>query len=135
VGLAALGEAIGACALKGLLEADGYAVDQAADGAAALERLVELPPDVIVTDLDMPVMSGLELLTALRERGQDVPVIVVTSATGLNTAIEAIRSGATDYLTQPVAFDALSLSIERLARQVANSRATVLITGDGQGRR
>jgi two-component system response regulator HydG len=158
-------------ALKGLLETEGYAVDQAADGAAALERIVELPPDVIVTDLDMPVMSGLELLAALRGRGQDVPVIVVTSAAALSTAIEAMRSGATDYLTKPVDFDALSLSIERaleqrdvrlenenlrrqvreqqgegiqgllgmspvmqqvyrLARQVANSRATVLITGE-----
>src|SRR5262245_11582733 len=83
-------EAGARAALKSLLETQGYAVDQAADGAAALERLVELPPDVIVTDLDMPVMSGMQLLVALRERGQDVPVIVVTSTAELSSAVEAM---------------------------------------------
>ena len=61
-------EAATRAALQGLLESQGYSVDQAANGAAALERLVELPPDVIVTDLDMPVMNGMQLLQALRER-------------------------------------------------------------------
>jgi two-component system response regulator HydG len=158
-------------ALKSLLETQGYSVDQASDGALALERLVEQPPDLIVTDLDMPVMNGMQLLSALRERGQDVPVIVATSAAELSSAVEAMRAGATDYLTKPVDFDALLLSIERaiearnvrlenenlrrqmreqqgegiqgllgtspvmqrvyrLARQVAASRATVLITGE-----
>ena len=158
-------------ALKSLLESQGYSVDQAADGAAALERLVDLPPDLIVTDLDMPVMNGMQLLSALRERGQDVPVIVATSAAELSSAVEAMRSGATDYLTKPVDFDALLVALERaveqrnirlenenlrrqvreqngegiqgllgmspvmqkvyrLARQVAGSRATVLITGE-----
>jgi len=158
-------------ALKALLETQGYSVDQAGDGAIALERLVEQHPDLIVTDLDMPVMSGMQLLAALRERGQDVPVNVATSAAELRSAVEAMRAGATDYLTKPVDFDALLLSIERaieqrnvrlenenlrrqvreqqgegiqgllgtshvmhkvyrLARQVAASRATVLITGE-----
>jgi two-component system response regulator HydG len=158
-------------ALKGLLDTQGYSVDQAGDGAAALDRLVDLPPDVIVTDLDMPVMNGMQLLSALRERGQDVPVIVATSAAELSAAVEAMRAGATDYLTKPVDFDALLVALERaveqrnirienenllrqvreqhgegiqgllgmspvmqkvyrLARQVAGSRATVLITGE-----
>jgi two-component system response regulator HydG len=158
-------------AMKSLLESQGYEVDQAADGSAALERMVELPPDLVVTDLDMPVMNGMQLLEALRERGQDVPVIVATSAAELRSAVEAMRAGATDYLTKPVDFDALVLALERaiehrdvrienenlrrqvreqhgegiqgllgtspvmqqvyrLARQVAASRATVLITGE-----
>jgi len=164
-------EAATRAALQGLLESQGYAVDQAANGSAALERLVDLPPDVIVTDLDMPVMNGMQLLLALRERGYDVPVIVATSAAELRSAVEAMRAGATDYLTKPVDFDALVLALERaieqrdvrvenenlrrqvreqygegiqgllgtspvmqqvyrLARQVAGSRATVLITGE-----
>jgi two-component system, NtrC family, response regulator HydG len=158
-------------ALQALLETQGYAVDQAGDGAAALERLVELPPDIIVTDLDMPVMNGMQLLEALRERGQDVPVVVATSAAELSSAVDAMRAGATDYLTKPIDFDALLVSLERaleqrsirlenenlrrqlreqhgegiqgllgtspvmqhvyrLAKQVAGSRATVLITGE-----
>jgi two-component system response regulator HydG len=104
-------------ALKSLLETQGYHVDQAGDGAAALERLVELPPDVIVTDLDMPVMNGMQLIEALRGRGQDVPVIVVTSASELRSAVDAMRAGATDYLTKPVDFDALLLSLERAVEQ------------------
>jgi two-component system response regulator HydG len=158
-------------ALAGLLGAEGYTVDGAPDGQAALERLVGLPPDVVVTDLDMPVMNGMQLLAELRSRGHDVPVIVVTSATEVRSAVEAMRAGATDYITKPVDFDALLLSVERalelrdvrienenlrrqvrqqhgegivgllgtspvmqgvyrLAKQVASSRATVLITGE-----
>jgi two-component system response regulator HydG len=158
-------------ALKSLLESEGHRVDQAGDGAVALERMVEVPPDIIVTDLDMPVMNGMQLLRELRERDADVPVIVVTSATQLSSAVAAMRAGAADYITKPVDFDALSLAIGRaiehqnvrvenenlqrqlrekqgegiagllgaspamqqiyrLARQVAPSRATVLITGE-----
>ena len=158
-------------ALGSLLETQGYQVDSAGDGQAALERLVELPPDAIVTDLDMPVMNGMQLIGELRNRGLDVPVIVVTSAAEVRSAVEAMRSGATDYITKPVDFDALLLSVERalenrdvrvenenlrrqvrqqhgegvvgllgtspvmqgvyrLAKQVAGSRATVLITGE-----
>jgi two-component system response regulator HydG len=158
-------------ALKSLLESEGYQVDQAADGAAALERLVELPPDIIISDLDMPIMNGLQLLQELRSRDAGVPVIVVTSAVEVGSAVTAMRAGAADYITKPVEFDALSLSISRviehqnvrlenenlqrqlrekqgegiqgllgaspamqevyrLARQVAPSRATVLITGE-----
>jgi two-component system response regulator HydG len=158
-------------AVGSLLGGEGYDVDTAADGEAALERLVELPPDAIVTDLDMPVMNGMQLLGELRGRGHGVPVIVVTSAAEVRSAVEAMRAGATDYITKPVDFDALLLSIERaleqrevrlenenlrrqvreqhgegivgllgtspvmqgvyrLAKQVASSRATVLITGE-----
>ena len=104
-------------ALTSLLGSEGYQVDTAPDGHAALDRLVELPPDVIVTDLDMPVMNGMQLLGELRGRGQDVPVIVVTSATEIRSAVEAMRAGATDYITKPVDFDALLLSIDRALQQ------------------
>src|SRR5688572_5997118 len=104
-------------ALTSLLGSEGYQVDTAPDGQAALDRLVELPPDVIVTDLDMPLMSGMQLLGELRSRGQDVPVIVVTSATEIRSAVEAMRAGATDYITKPVDFDALLLSVDRALQQ------------------
>jgi two-component system, NtrC family, response regulator HydG len=157
--------------LSELLQAHGYQVDMAADGATALERLAELPPDLVITDLDMPRMNGFELLSALRERHAEVPVLVATAATEIRSAVEAMRAGAADYITKPIDFDALMLSIERsiqqremrlenenlrrqmrerqgegiqgllgtspamqkvyrMARQVAPSRATVLITGE-----
>jgi two-component system response regulator HydG len=158
-------------ALRDLLKSQNFEVDLAADGEAALERIVELPPDLVITDLDMPKMDGMQLLGQLHERQRDLPVIVVTSAAELSSAVAAMRAGAVDYITKPVDFDELVLSIERalehrdlrienenlrrhsreqhgegihgllgtspvmqkvyrLARQVAPSRATVLVTGE-----
>ncbi|HEX2569154.1 MAG TPA: sigma-54 dependent transcriptional regulator [Polyangia bacterium] len=158
-------------ALKSLLQSEGYEVDLAGDGVAALERLTDLPPDIVVTDLSMPRMDGMGLLKAIRERDRDLPVIVVTSSAELNSAVAAMRAGAADYITKPVDFDELIIAIRhaiehrnvrienenlrrqireqygegiqgllgmspamqrvyRLARQVAPSRTTVLITGE-----
>ena len=158
-------------AMEQLLKAEGYTVDSAEDGLAALAIASERPPDAVVTDLDMPRMNGMELLEKLREQDAGLPVIVVTSLHDMTAAIQAMRAGAEDYLTKPVDFDALSLTIERalehreiraeaenlrrqirerdaeglqgllgtspvmqkvyrVARQVAASRATVLITGE-----
>jgi two-component system response regulator HydG len=105
--------------LRSLLTGLGYAVDMAADGAAALERFLESPPDVIVTDLDMPNMNGMQLLDQVRERDGGLPVIVVTSATELEPAVAAMRAGATDYLQKPVDFEELTLAIERALQQRA----------------
>jgi two-component system response regulator HydG len=154
-----------------LLASSGYDVDQAADGALALERVAERPPDVVVTDLDMPNLDGLGLLAALRARDRDLPVLVLTSAVELSSAIKAMKAGASDYLTKPVDFDELLLALQRtiehrdvrlenenlkrqlreqhgegiggllgtsnamqqvyrLAKRVAPSKATVLITGE-----
>ena len=96
-----------------ILSSSGYEVDQAADGALALERIADRPPDLVVTDLDMPNLDGLGLLTALRERDRDLPVLVLTSAVELKSAIAAMRAGASDYLTKPVDFDALLLALQR----------------------
>jgi two-component system response regulator HydG len=100
-------------ALKQLLSAKGYEVDVAEDGAAALERIAELTPDVVVTDLDMPRMGGMELLKELRQRDGELPVIVATSAVELQSAVSAMRAGAADYITKPVELDELVLAIER----------------------
>src|SRR5688572_8719631 len=100
-------------ALKQLLETQGFTVEVAEDGVAALERLSEHPPDVVVTDLDMPRMNGRELLAQLRERDADLPVIVATSDVDLQSAVAAMRAGAADYITKPVELDELVLSIGR----------------------
>jgi len=88
-------------------------VDVAEDGAAALERFEAHPADVVLTDLQMPVMNGIELLKKLRERDRDVPVVVCTAFGDVNTAVRAMRGGAEDYLTKPIDFDALSVVVER----------------------
>jgi two-component system response regulator HydG len=158
-------------ALESLLVSEGYAVDAVEDGVAALERVVETPPDLVITDLQMPRMDGMELLERLRQQDRSLPVLVVTSMQDLQSAVAAMRAGAEDYLAKPVDVDALLVVIERalqrrdvrvenenlrrqirerdaeglqgligsgpamqkvyrVAKQVASSRATVLVTGE-----
>lgn len=99
--------------LEKLLRQEGYAVDSAMDGAHALQIAAEHPPDIVVTDLKMPKMDGIELLQKIRAVYHDVPVLVVTAFGEVSTAVQAMRAGADDFLTKPVDFDALILSIER----------------------
>ncbi|WP_437955504.1 sigma-54 dependent transcriptional regulator [Sorangium sp. So ce119] len=112
-------EASARSGLEKLLRQEGYAVDAAADGAEALEIAAERPPDVVVTDLKMPRMDGMALLGRLREQDPSLPVIVVTAFGDVTSAVQAMRAGAEDYLTKPVDFDALLLSIERAQERSA----------------
>ncbi|HSQ67242.1 MAG TPA: sigma-54 dependent transcriptional regulator [Polyangiaceae bacterium] len=106
-------EASARAGLEKLLTQEGYDVLVAADGAAALTLFRDTTADVVVTDLKMPEMDGLELLKHLRELDQEVPVIVTTAFGDVGSAVNAMRAGAEDYLTKPVDFDALVLAIER----------------------
>jgi two-component system response regulator HydG len=107
-----------------LLEQEGYQVDLAADGAEALESVVEHAPALIISDLKMPNMDGMELLAELRTRGLAIPTVVATAFGDLSTAVAAMRAGAEDYLTKPIDFDALLLVVERtLQREELKSEA------------
>ncbi len=99
--------------LEKLLSLEGYRVDLAEDGVQALERAAESVPDVVVTDLKMPRMEGLELLQKLRALLPDVPVIVVTAFGDVSTAVQAMQKGAEHYLVKPVDFDELEVAIAR----------------------
>jgi DNA-binding NtrC family response regulator len=113
--------------LEELLLSAGFRVDVAADGASAMAIAAETPPDVVVTDLEMPKMDGVTLLGKLREQDGDLPVIVVTAFGDVSSAVTAMRAGAADYLTKPVDFDALTLSIERaLERRALRAEADEL---------
>jgi len=112
-------EASARSGLEKLLRQEGFSVDVAADGPAALAIASDHPPDVVVTDLKMPGMDGVELLTKLHEQDRDLPVVVVTAFGEVSSAVNAMRAGADDYLTKPVDFDALTLSIERAMQRQA----------------
>jgi len=85
--------------LKDILEASGYTVICAVSGAHALEKYAHDPDtDMIVSDMNMAGMNGLEFIRKLREKDQDVPIIILTVNTEISVALEAIRSGANDYL-------------------------------------
>ena len=83
------------------LSDDGYAVIEAEDGAAALHRVDETTPDLILLDLKLPDTTGVEVLRRLRDKGVDVPVIMMTAYGDTPTAVEAMRLGAYDFVQKP----------------------------------
>ncbi len=95
-------EAMARLNLQVFLEHLGYRVLTAPDGRAALALCEREHPDLVLTDLRMPGMDGTELIRALRQRGDETPIIVVSGTGTLNDAIAAVRQGAQDYVTKPV---------------------------------
>jgi EAL domain-containing protein (putative c-di-GMP-specific phosphodiesterase class I) len=100
-------------ALARLLGHAGYQVETAPDGRTALEHLRASSFDVIVSDIMMPHMSGLELLKAVRQLDLDVPVILMTGAPAMESAAEAVEYGAFRYLCKPVESAALEAAVRR----------------------
>lgn len=152
--------------LKAAFERENYRVTAAEDGAGALKAIQnDETIDVVLTDVLMPGMTGVELLSQIRERRDDLPVLIMTAYGTIPQAVEAIRAGASDYITKPFDLDNLKRIVAqftpkrfkrdakarptgaratthliaespkmkevlRLVQQVADSRATVLITGE-----
>lgn len=110
-------EASARSGLEKLLKQSGYDVATASDGVVALEIAAEKAPDLVVTDLKMPNMDGMTLLSKLREQDSDLPVIVTTAFGDVSAAVDAMRKGASDFITKPIDFEVLSLAIERALEQ------------------
>jgi len=104
-------------ALTELLTEEGYVVESAADGFKALGKAADFAPDLVLTDLKMPGMDGLQLLAKLHEGDRDLPVIVMTAFGEIETAVRAMRSGARDYLAKPVNVGELSVVVARELEQ------------------
>ena len=100
-------------ALAEILRDEGYAVDTAADGFKALPKLEEFAPDAVVTDLRMPGMDGLEFMRRVQDRDADIPVVVVTAYGAVDSAVQAMRRGAADYVTKPVNVEELLVVLDR----------------------
>ena len=108
--------------LKALLETWGYAATAAPDGKSALDICNANLPHAVVTDLMMPGMTGLEFVEALGARAQQLAVIMVTGQGTIETAVQAIKLGAYDYLTKPLEPPKLREVLERGLKQVALAR-------------
>jgi DNA-binding NtrC family response regulator len=108
----------------------GYQVITAASGAEAIAALGSAQPEVVLLDLQLPDMNGLEVLKAIRERQPATDVIMLTGHGTIDTAIEAIRLGAFDYLSKPCPLDELQVRIQRAQeRQALKRRASLLERG------
>ena len=97
--------------LRMILEYEGYRVEEAAGGKQALARMGDRPPDAVLLDIKMPEMDGIETLRAMRERGYDMPVLMVSGHADVGTAVEATRLGAYDFFEKPLQRDRVLLSL------------------------
>lgn len=93
------------------LKVKGYSVVTATNGKEALCKLLVERPTLVLLDIRMPEMDGIECLHIIRELDKEVVVIMVTCVTDIDTANKAIELGATDYITKPISFDALQTAI------------------------
>jgi len=96
-----------------LLRREGMAVDVAVDGSSGMQRLNASVYDLVITDVVMPDVSGMDIVRYVRDFMPDTPVIVITGFATLEGAVVAMREGAYDYVTKPIDFDFLKLSVAR----------------------
>ena len=114
---------------RGLEEAQ-YHADLVDDGREALRIISGSHYDLVVLDLRLPGMTGLELLRTVRDRGITVPVLVLTAQDAVGHKVEALRSGADDYVTKPFAFEEVLARVEALARRPKELRSPKLAVAD-----
>jgi two-component system copper resistance phosphate regulon response regulator CusR len=112
------------------LEEQRFHVDLIADGTEGLERASQSSYDVLVLDLRLPGLSGLEVLRTLRDRGVETPVLVLTAQDAVESKVQALRTGADDYVTKPFAFEELLARVEALGRRPKGIAPPVLRVSD-----
>src|SRR5213080_3780109 len=114
------------------LERAGHTVEHAPHGEAALARLGQRPFDVVLTDLKMPVMDGMQLLRVLHEREPSPAVVVLTGYGTIESAVEAMKLGAADYLIKDARPQEILFTIERVLKLDALKRENARLRGFGE---
>ena len=104
-------------ALQEFLSDQGYATDWLADGERALAALSTHPYDLLVLDINLPGIDGLQVLAATRERGLEIPVLLLTARDGLQDRVAGLDAGADDYLTKPFELPELAARVRAVARR------------------
>lgn len=99
--------------LKTLLSKWGYALDEADDGQAAIDMVSKQPYDLVLMDIRMIKVSGLAALREIKAINPAIPVIIMTAFSSVESAVDALKNGAYDYLTKPFDFEKLKLTIRR----------------------
>ena len=103
--------------LTELVRTWGYVTESAGDGEEALQRITEFRPSIIISDLVMPRMGGLDLLRTLKADGGDYTVVILTAQGTVETAVEAIKEGAYDYMTKPIEPQRLKILLEKVVER------------------
>ena len=120
---------VGQYVRRGLEEA-GYHADLVGDGADGLRLASSGAYDLVVLDLRLPVMPGVEVLRTLRDRGNSVPVLVLTAQDTVDFKVQALRTGADDYVTKPFSLEELLARVEALGRRPKAIAPPVLAVRD-----
>ena len=119
-----------AAAVRRALVYEGYDVTVAHDGAAALESARTRLPDLVVLDLMLPGIDGIEVCRRLRAAGDDVAVLMLTARTEVSNRVEGLDAGADDYLTKPFAYEELLARVRSLLRRRETTARDLLQYGD-----
>ena len=117
-------------ALADAFEADGHGVDVLGDGPAALDHLMGEPIDAALIDINLPGLSGVEVLRALRANGRSVPVLLLTARDDTADKIAGLDAGADDYLTKPFDLDELKARVRAMLRRGPDAREDRMAVGD-----
>jgi len=112
------------------LGAQGYAIARAPTGQGALTAIIDQPPDLIILDLGLPDLDGLEVLRRLRQGGGAIPVIVLTARGAVDERVRGLDLGADDYLAKPFAFEELLARVRARMRPRGGGPATELRSGE-----
>src|SRR5689334_25418748 len=116
-------------ALQRSLRMEGYEVRSAADGEAALEQGRTFAPDLVILDLGLPKIDGMEVARRMRAEG-DVPILILTARDALDSRVEGLDSGADDYLVKPFERDELLARMRALLRRRPPRGSAYLVVGD-----
>jgi DNA-binding NtrC family response regulator len=109
--------------LEKFLQSEGYEVIAVGDGKEALEQIQSSSSDLVLLDLGLPGMDGLEVLAAAQQAGCTAPILVVTAREDMHSTVRAMQLGAYDYLVKPIDIDRLKLTVKRALESHENSRA------------
>ena len=116
--------------LRRILAYEGYSVAIAVSGSEALTRTLERPPDVIILDIMLPGLNGLEVVKRLRAAGDNVPVLMLTARDAIADRVVGLETGADDYLVKPFAPEELLARVKALLRRSQEERQEVLRYAD-----
>jgi DNA-binding NtrC family response regulator len=108
--------------LEQLVKSWGFLAESACDGEEALEKVTSFRPAIVITDMVMPRMDGLALLRALPQVGADVTTLLLTAQGTVDTAVEAMKEGAYDYLTKPVDIQRLKILLDKIVERLETVR-------------
>lgn len=112
------------------LHLSGYEVDQAYDGLTALDKVLTESYDLVLLDLSLPKMDGMNLLSHFRERDQTTPVLILSARSQIEDKVQGLDQGANDYLTKPFSFDELEARVRSLTRRKFKQEDPLLVCGD-----